>query len=305
MRAFWIVLIVLGLAGGLWLTMGARSGSAPKAPAPTPVNHTEVTAPAASIDKPVAAEKPKPAPAPVIESTPIPATKPTTTAMEAPAAAPAVATAPTPPTASTSAPAAAMPSGGAKLAAPTKTVTESAPEPEPELTGEKVAGFDVSKDTIVQQDGGITLINGTFKVKGDGTIENPYRVPWELLTSVERNFDLRKGRKNIPQRVAMLNGKYVQVSGYIAFPVMSKNPKELLGMLNQWDGCCIGTPPTPYDAIEVNLKKAAGNTERFASEGSLTGIFKIKPYLQGNWLIGLYVMDQTELKVSGYTDGGT
>ena len=29
---------------------------------------------------------------------------------------------------------------------------------------------------------------------------------------------------------------------------------EALVMLNQWDGCCIGVPPTPYDAVEVRLR---------------------------------------------------
>ncbi len=29
--------------------------------------------------------------------------------------------------------------------------------------------------------------------------------------------------------------------------------KELMVMLNKWDGCCVGLPPTPFDSIEAAL----------------------------------------------------
>ena len=41
---------------------------------------------------------------------------------------------------------------------------------------------------------------------------------------------------------------------------MAESADASLMMLNQWDGCCIGVPPTPYDAIEVKLKEAAKAT---------------------------------------------
>ena len=64
-------------------------------------------------------------------------------------------------------------------------------------------------------------------------------------------------------------------------------------MLNQWDGCCIGVPPTPYDAIEVKLLEPAKRGGRHASFnfGGVRGTFRVDPYLVENWLVGLYILD--------------
>jgi len=69
-------------------------------------------------------------------------------------------------------------------------------------------------------------------------------------------------------------------------------------MLNQWDGCCIGVPPTPYDAIEVTLANPANRTQRFAVEGRIVGKFTVDPYLVGDWLVGLYLLEDARLDTS-------
>ena len=73
---------------------------------------------------------------------------------------------------------------------------------------------------------------------------------------------------------------------------MATDPREMLLMLNQWDGCCIGIPPTPYDAIEVRLTAPPRNRQqRMAYYGSVTGRLSVEPYLIDSWLVGLYLMD--------------
>jgi hypothetical protein len=74
---------------------------------------------------------------------------------------------------------------------------------------------------------------------------------------------------------------------------MVSETKELIVMLNQWDGCCIGVPPTPYDAIEVKLLEPAKRGGRHASFnfGGVRGTFRVDPYLVENWLVGLYILD--------------
>ncbi len=150
---------------------------------------------------------------------------------------------------------------------------------------------------------GTMVIEDRFAVKGKGTIEDPFIVTWDLMTSASENYDPRKGQKKIPDRVQMLDGQYVTVTGYVAFPIYVKEPKEMLSMLNQWDGCCIGIPPTPYDAIEVHLKDVATKEQRMATYGTVSGRFGVKPYLVGDWLVGLYTMD--EAWVSKPKQGGS
>jgi len=149
---------------------------------------------------------------------------------------------------------------------------------------------------------GTLIIDERFAVKGKGTLEDPFVVSWDQLTAASEVYDPRKGQKKIPDFVQMLDGQYVSVTGYVAFPIYVKEPKEMLSMLNQWDGCCIGIPPTPYDAIEVHLKDVATKEQRKATFGTVAGRLSVKPYLVGDWLVGLYVMDEAAVskpKVGG------
>ena len=128
-------------------------------------------------------------------------------------------------------------------------------------------------------------------------MEDPYRVTWECLTSASQTYIPRLQQNIIPQRVAMLDGKWIRIEGYMAFPLMLQESSEILAMLNQWDGCCIGVPPTPYDAIEVKLavpvKPGRRHTYNF---GTVTGKFKVDPYLVENWLVGLYQLESASLQ---------
>lgn len=150
---------------------------------------------------------------------------------------------------------------------------------------------------------GTLIIDERFPLKGKGTLEDPFVITWDQLTSASEVYDPRKGQKKIPDSVQMLDGQYVTVTGYVAFPIYVKEPKEMLSMLNQWDGCCIGIPPTPYDAIEVHLKDAATKEQRMATYGTVSGRLSVKPYLVGDWLVGLYVMD--DAAVSKPKQGGS
>lgn len=150
---------------------------------------------------------------------------------------------------------------------------------------------------------GTLIIDERFPIKGKGTLEEPFIVSWDQLTAASEVYDPRKGQKKIPDFVQMLDGQYVSVTGYVAFPIYVKEPKEMLSMLNQWDGCCIGTPPTPYDAIEVHLEDVATKEQKMATFGTVAGRLSVKPYLVGDWLVGLYVMDSAA--VSKPKQGGS
>ena len=147
------------------------------------------------------------------------------------------------------------------------------------------------------QDGDSIIADAEFRIRGNGTQEAPYLVSGELLASASDGYRPSLGERSIPQRVAALDGQWIQIDGYVAFPLGGADTSELLVMLNQWDGCCIGIPPTPYDAIEVSLEKAVPPGERHSiSFGTLTGKLLVSPYLVENWLVGLYLMDDATVR---------
>jgi len=156
---------------------------------------------------------------------------------------------------------------------------------------------------VEKKDDGSMLIDGRFSVKGAGTPEDPYVLPWDLFTSVEEVYKPQQGKKELPGRIMMFDGKFVRIAGYVAYPMFVEQPRELLSMLNQWDGCCIGIPPTPYDAIEVKLAKVVTGNERLATYGTVEGKLGVKPYLAGDWLVGLYLMEDAKLSVKEYNVG--
>jgi hypothetical protein len=153
---------------------------------------------------------------------------------------------------------------------------------------------------IVTRDDGSVLIDDRFVLRGKGTKEEPYKVTWDQLLSAQDDYVPREGRKKMPARITMLDGKYVELTGFVAFPVMADSDDECLSMMNQWDGCCIGVPPTPYDAVEVRLDSPAKGNARLTTYGTIKGKLKISPHLVGGWLVGLYVMDGGALKPQAF-----
>ncbi len=180
--------------------------------------------------------------------------------------------------------------------APPQTSADTPPAPATKDLAANDAVSEVVPMRTKPGEDGWTILDERFPIRGAGTEADPYEVSWELLVSASETYQPRLGKSRLPERIALLNGKYVRVTGYVAFPVMAMEQNELLSMRNMWDGCCIGVPPTPYDAIEVKLKNAATGKERFTAFGVLEGLFKVDPYVKGNWLLGLYLMEQAQIK---------
>ncbi|MCC6677679.1 MAG: DUF3299 domain-containing protein [Phycisphaerales bacterium] len=180
-------------------------------------------------------------------------------------------------------------------------VAAPAPAPAPAAKPTDAAPPSDGPPVIEKREDGSMLVDGKYEVKGDGSAEKPYEVTWEMLISAQETYQPKEGKKLIPGRLAMLDNKHVRVTGYIAFPLYVQEAREMLSMLNQWDGCCIGVPPTPYDAIEVRLKDAVTGPERFATFGTVEGRFGVKPYVVGDWLVGLYTMDDAKFNAKVFT----
>jgi hypothetical protein len=185
------------------------------------------------------------------------------------------------------------------------SVSNEPPPPSPEalaagaeFTPEvpRIEHAEILPSRFVRLADGAISVDDAWTIRGEGTDESPYEVSWEFLSSAQETYVPRLSEKKIPARIAFLHGKVVRISGYLAFPLVAPTSSECLAMLNQWDGCCIGIPPTPYDAIEVKLAtELKGWKKHTINFGAITGVFKVEPYLVENWLVGLYLMEKSRL----------
>ena len=161
----------------------------------------------------------------------------------------------------------------------------------------QIIGATVAPGKIIKNASGILVADDEYEIPGKGTRDDPYVISWDLLSSASELYRPRLQQREVPQRVAMLDGAWVTISGYIAFP-LPQDTSEMIIMLNQWDGCCIGVPPTPYDAIEVKLNQSAAPGRRHVLKyGSVTGELVVEPYLIEEWLLGLYLMNNATVNM--------
>ena len=164
----------------------------------------------------------------------------------------------------------------------------------------KIPHATVTPGSIMKQPDGSLLADGKYKIEGDGSREKPYRIGWDCLASANKTYIPRLKEDLMPQRVALLDGAWVRIDGYFALPLMLQESSEILVMLNQWDGCCIGVPPTPYDAMEVKLIEPVKPNRRHAFNfGTVLGRLRVDPMLVENWLVGLYRLEEATLTQSG------
>lgn len=208
---------------------------------------------------------------------------------------PAVEVTPDPIAASDPAPAAKQPTSTEGAPAKTAVADGSSTRFEPEVPPIQFA--EILPSTFVRLPDGSISADDAWTIKGEGTADSPYEVSWEFLASAQDTYVPRLSENKIPARIAFLSGKRVRISGYLAFPLVAQTSGECLIMLNQWDGCCIGIPPTPYDAVEVKLAESiSGWKKHTLNFGSIEGVFTVEPYLVENWLVGLYMLRDASLK---------
>ncbi|MCX5639479.1 MAG: DUF3299 domain-containing protein [Planctomycetota bacterium] len=164
----------------------------------------------------------------------------------------------------------------------------AAPMPRPgSTTSPKVT---VGAKAVVERvDHQSVRLDGKYVVRGSGSESDPYQITWELLASAARTVDASKSLFEVPGRIADLRGAWIQISGYWAPPLQVFETKEAMFMLNKWDGCCIGLPPTPFDSIEVTFAKPfAVQGQHVFRYGTIKGRLEIEPFAAGMFLLGFY-----------------
>jgi hypothetical protein len=167
---------------------------------------------------------------------------------------------------------------------------QAAPE-EPE---DEDPGYTINGDgsIVVRTD------TGELRIPGRGTDDSAYVLSWDVLRSVQRAYDPKKDKDDLPAWLDAIDGKHVVVEGNTLVALVASETDELLVMQNPWDGCCIGVPPTPYDAIEVKLNRSVTFGYSATGYGAIKGTMKIDPYVVSGWLMGLYVIEN-----ASYTSG--
>lgn len=178
------------------------------------------------------------------------------------------------------------------LVAPVATVTTVAAPVPPIVTTTTTTAPKVTvgaKAVVERIDHQTVRIDGKYLVRGSGSESDPYQITWELLTSAARTVDASKSIYEVPGRIADLRGAWVQISGYWAPPLQVFQTKEAMFMLNKWDGCCIGLPPTPFDSIEATFTKPfAVQGQHLYRYGTIKGRLEIEPFAAGMFLLGFY-----------------
>ena len=178
------------------------------------------------------------------------------------------------------------------LVAPVATVTTVAAPAPPIVTTTTTTAPKVTvgaKAVVERIDHQTVRIDGKYLVRGSGSESDPYQITWELLTSAARTVDASKSIYEVPGRIADLRGAWVQISGYWAPPLQVFQTKEAMFMLNKWDGCCIGLPPTPFDSIEATFTKPfAVQGQHLYRYGTIKGRLEIEPFAAGMFLLGFY-----------------
>lgn len=165
-------------------------------------------------------------------------------------------------------------------------IADAQPEVKSEVQAEPAA------PTFEQRpDASFRIISANIWVQGAGTQAEPYVLGWDALKAIERSYDPKNGKDTLPDWLDLLEGKVVQIEGNSLLPVVASSTRELLMMQNPWDGCCIGVPPTPYDAVEVTLNHEVDFGNAVVGFGSVQGTFYIDPYVVDGWVLGLYIIE--------------
>ncbi len=175
------------------------------------------------------------------------------------------------------------------------SMTEAQPIPEavPLETAEPIVVQAEPESSYERLGDGTIKINATGTIiTGSGTQDDPFVLDWATMRSVERGYNPRAGKEILPDWLDVFDERFVRITGNTLVPVIATTTREVLVMQNPWDGCCIGIPPSPYDAIEVTLNHDVDFGNSAVGYGTVEGLFLLDPYVVDGWVLGLYLIEE-------------
>ena len=146
---------------------------------------------------------------------------------------------------------------------------------------------------------GAWLVDQLYIVRGQGTANSPYTVPWDLLLSAAETYAPAAGSWELPKRLRWLEGKQLQVKGFLTSPTRASKSDHLLLTWSALDACCLGPPPNPAQAVEVKLESPL-TLERHVLIGvTVEGTFKLEPRLAGGLGLSLFRLENARVVALG------
>jgi len=138
--------------------------------------------------------------------------------------------------------------------------------------------------------------SGATMPPGAGTERQPFRVSWEMLGQASGHVRSDGTTDGMPRTLELLGDTWIELSGYYAPAIMAPSTDEVVFMVNRWDGCCIGLPPTPYDSALVKTRLPIDfSLQHQIRFGTMRGRLVLEPFALGGLVLGLYRIEDAEL----------
>ncbi len=176
------------------------------------------------------------------------------------------------------------------------------PEPEPAIEPEQIVDPEPAPESEaapsykLRADGSFIIVKTGEIVMGTGTQVDPFMLEWKTLRAIEQDYNPKQGKDHLPDWLDLLHERQVRIVGNTLVPVIATTTRELLVMQNPWDGCCIGIPPSPYDAIEVTLDHDVDFGNSAVGYGTVEGVFILDPYVVDGWVLGMYIIEHASYR---------
>jgi len=142
----------------------------------------------------------------------------------------------------------------------------------------------------------LAALSASAMPPGAGTERQPFRVSWELLGQASGHVRGDGTIDAMPRALELLGSTWIELSGYYAPAIIAPSTDEVVLMLNRWDGCCIGLPPTPYDSALVKTRTPIDfSLQHQIRYGTMRGRLVLEPFALGGLVLGLYRIEDAEL----------
>ena len=184
--------------------------------------------------------------------------------------------------------------------APTPVAAGSKPaEPAPVPAPAPPAPNSTAEVQLTRMADGAWLVDQLYIVRGQGTAADPYVVTWDMLLSAVETFSPADGRWEVPRRLKWLDGKQLQIKGFLTSPTRATKSDHLLLTWSAQDACCQGPPANPCQSIEVKLESPITLETHVLIGVTVEGAFKVHPRMAGGLRMSLFHLENARVTALG------
>jgi len=111
----------------------------------------------------------------------------------------------------------------------------------------------------------------------------------------------RKASNPIPEKLKALQGKEVNIAGYMIPMSEALDVTEFMLVQMPFFGCCYSVPPEPNETVMVKMQKGK-STPYVYSPIRVTGIFKIQETKIDGFVVSVYEIEASQVKETDAKD---